>query len=634
MKTQSKDTQSFLRRLRDNTSGNAMMMSVAAIIPLVGVIGGGLDTSRAYLAKSRLQQACDSATLAARKQLAGNVVAAGEIPAEVQDAADSFFSNNFRTGMYGTQGDTFVLSAQGDTTMHGEASVEVPTTLMSVFGFEKFDLEVTCSAELNLPNIDVVLVLDMSGSMAGSRVADLKEAVFEFYDEVMEVKPDSARIRVGVVPYSGAVNVGSMLLDEDPDFLADSFAYQSREAFFELISNNDGVEIGDRLDETETTELLPREPVQLGSDNSAHYHFNKNNKDKKQDCLDYAGIYVVDGATWVVENPKWLPNYWKHWPNNQKAACRADIEKFRVAGPGDEKEETFREEFDYYVYREMDLDTSRFKLGDAVTLPTGTKGADVTSTWNGCIEERGTVATTNFSPIPGLAYDLDIDLIPSAGDPDTQWKPMWPQITYDRGGPDEWQTTTNRSTRRFSCPDPALRLTEFPLSGGSRNAAFESYINNLNPSGYTLHDIGMIWAGRMISPDGIFGADNQSAPNGDPIARHIIFMTDGEIRPGPSWTTSFGNYDMDGRMAGFAADGTWRESDLAVIHNARLDAICARIKNKNVTIWTVAFELPLNAHTEGCSTGTGRAFAAADGDALTDAFKKIAGSIAELRLVE
>ncbi len=96
---------------------------------------------------------------------------------------------------------------------------------MSVFGVDEHEIAVTCSAELNLPNVDVMLVLDMSGSMVGQRVADLKDAVFEFYDQVTMTAPTGARVRIGVVPYSGAVNVGQILRETNPDFLAESFQY-------------------------------------------------------------------------------------------------------------------------------------------------------------------------------------------------------------------------------------------------------------------------------------------------------------------------------------------------------------------------------------------------------------------------
>ena len=390
----------FLQRLRADTQGNTMMFTAAALIPLVAVIGGGLDASRIYLAQSRLQQACDAAALAARQELGGSVVTDGAKPQSVQDTADSFLANNFRSGMYGTNTDTFVLSAQGESTMHGDATVKVPTTLMAIFGHDEVDVVVDCSAELNLPNIDVVMVLDMSGSMRNRRVRDLRAAVFDFYDEVMEAASAEARIRIGVVPYSGAVNVGRLLEEENPDFLADAFTYQSREALFRQDGNNDKIEVGDRLEESTGTELLPRNTSQLGQSNSAHYHWNKNNDNKRRECLAYAGTYDVDGWTWVIEDPEWLPDYWTHWQNNQKAACEARITKYRTAEGSDVRAETFRDVFNGYRYAAMQFDTSRFKRFDDVTTPTGDRGANVRSRWEGCIEERRTVAQHDFEPIP------------------------------------------------------------------------------------------------------------------------------------------------------------------------------------------------------------------------------------------
>ena len=626
---------SRFKTFRDDEAGNAMMLTAAGIFPLIGVFGGGLDLSRTYLAQARIQQACDAASLAARKELGGAVIANGNIPANITSKADRYFDINFREGMYGTSNANFAIAAGSETRIDGEASVEVPTTLMKVFGHDRIDVEVTCSSDLNLPNIDVMLVLDQSGSMKGARIMDLRSAVLTFYDEIMAAKPATSRVRIGVVPYSGAVNVGDVLTAQNVDFLADAHVYQSREAKFKKVSNNDGVDEGDTIDLGTSTDLLPRSPVQLGSTNDAHYHWNKNNaKKKKPECLAYAGTYQVNGETWEISNPKWLGNYWKKFPNDQKAACQAHVKRTRVATSSDVKPETFKTVFDYYHYRPFVRDTSQFKRGNAVTLPTGTKGADVTTSWNGCIEERQTAAVTNFDPIPASALDLDFELVPSAAIPESQWKPMWEGITFDRGGPNELKSNEDKSTRGYNCPDRARELREYPLSGKSRNTDFENYINSLSPRGGTMHDIGMLWGARFISPNGIFAADNASAPNGDAIARHIIFMTDGEMGASPSNTTAYGNYDMDGRFAGFKGSGSWSENELAVIHNARLDALCKRIKNANITIWTVAFELPLNKHTKGCATGNERAFTADNKAQLEERFRQIAGNIAELRLVQ
>ena len=615
----------FFRRLLRDRSANTLAIGAAAIIPLAGVIGGGLDMSRSYLIKTRLQQACDASTLAARKELSNGTVAAGNIPANVQNAADNFFNANFKSGMYGSQNDTFTLTAGTETRMDGVATAEVPMALMQIFGFDQIDLTVNCSAELNLPNIDVVLVLDQSGSMNNSRMSALRQAVFAFYDEVHAVKPAGSRIRIGVVPYSGAVRVGQVLFEENPDFLADSWTYQTRVAEFGPKQNwtsTDG-----QTPYSSNYEALTRESSRLGSSNRDDYRWKTDDSSDHERCDAYDGggrDYVVGDELWRISDDDYYGNVFGDGSKNWRAACAGTVRKFRRP-----------QEFKRYRHQPIEnIDTSSFKTFNPVARPVGFEGGNVSSTWNGCIEERQTVATVNFDPIPDDALDLDIHLVPDPSDPATQWKPMWPQITYDRPGPNQWTTTQNRSTRGFNCPSPARRLAEYPLEGAGRNQNFQNYINSLTPTGGTMHDIGMIWAGRFISDKGIFAADNETAPNGDAISRHIIFMTDGEMGAGPNNTTSYGNYDMDGRFAGFAADGTWEESDLAVIHNRRLAAICRRIKNDNITVWSVTFGLPQNEFTRGCATGEQRAFEANNSSALTSAFRRIATAIAELRLVQ
>lgn len=633
-------SRTFFGRLLRDTRANTLAIGAASVIPLIGLVGGGVDASRMYLTKSRLQQACDSATLAARKKLGGDAISNGEIPGPIVDMADNFFEANFADGLYGSEEIDFTLSAGSNTRMDGVASAKVPTTLMTVFGVEEIDLNVECSAELNLPNIDVMLVLDNSGSMAGTRIQGLKDAVFAFYDEVMAVKPDEAQLRIGVVPYNAAVNVGGALVAANPDFIADSHIYQSREARFDLVSNNDEIEEGDVLSEQTNTELLPRPtdfdnaPDQLGSTVELEYHWARNNSTHQDYCrYSYNGTYWVGTERWIITGATWRNGHWNSsWPTSQRGACRATVKRQQLAGPDDVRPATYRQVFRDYHYKPITVDTSQFKLGQTVATPTGTSGATVNSVWNGCIEERAaTVPTSGTTPVDG-AKDLDIDLIPDASDPDTQWKAHWPQITYSRNGAAEEFSTSNRSLRSSNCPAAAVRLQEWPTSGGARNALFESYINSLTANGNTSHDNGMLWGARFVSPTGIFAADNETADNGEPISRHIIFMTDGTMEPGPTVYGTLGNYSIDGRFFGFGPFTT--NPQLAAYQNPRLAAICEQVKNKNVTVWTITFGLPQNTWTRGCATGPQRAYEASSSAALVAAFRQIATSIAELRLVQ
>ena len=55
-------TASFPGCARD-ARGNTLAIVGAALVPLAGMIGSGVDMSRAYMAKTRLQSACDAAAL-------------------------------------------------------------------------------------------------------------------------------------------------------------------------------------------------------------------------------------------------------------------------------------------------------------------------------------------------------------------------------------------------------------------------------------------------------------------------------------------------------------------------------------------------------------------------------------------
>ena len=53
----------FLKRLRRNESGNALMLTAAAIPALVGAAGYGVDTAQWYMIQRELQHAADQGLL-------------------------------------------------------------------------------------------------------------------------------------------------------------------------------------------------------------------------------------------------------------------------------------------------------------------------------------------------------------------------------------------------------------------------------------------------------------------------------------------------------------------------------------------------------------------------------------------
>lgn len=227
-----REPQSTLSRLLRNNAGNTMAIVGAALIPITAMIGSGLDMSRAYMAKSRLQSACDAASLAARRVMKNN-----ELSANVTQTGQQFFDFNFPQGLYETEEFEPAITKPETGLVRIKASTRIPTTVMKLFGFSTLPLEVDCEASLNFVNTDVVLVLDVTLSMndpigGTPKITSLRQAVMALYDELApiqtQLQSQGLRLRYGIVPYSSTVNVGQLIREEDDSYITNEAVYQSR----------------------------------------------------------------------------------------------------------------------------------------------------------------------------------------------------------------------------------------------------------------------------------------------------------------------------------------------------------------------------------------------------------------------
>ena len=232
----------LVRDLIHDQRGNAMIIAAAAIIPIMATIGGGLDISRAYLVRARLNQACDAGSLAGRR------VMTNEDITTAQPEALKYFNFNFHQKYMGSSAFTPSITHPSAGVVQIDASTTVPTTLMKMFGYASIPVNVECDATQNFDNIDIVLVLDTTGSMnclpsdsattqcssekSNSKLAGVRQAVIALYDQLSSAQTQLAaeglQLRYGIVPYSSAVNVGKLLYAENPNYLATSWIYHSR----------------------------------------------------------------------------------------------------------------------------------------------------------------------------------------------------------------------------------------------------------------------------------------------------------------------------------------------------------------------------------------------------------------------
>lgn len=209
--------QNWSHRLLRHEAGSVLPMAAAMILLFIALVGSALDLSVAYMARGKLQNACDAGVLAARQNMVGT-----DFTEEVEDEAHRFFDFNFPTGTAGVQNPEFTVG-QSDTNtseLEGSATATVPTKLVRVLGYDTIDISVNCDAVQDMGHNDIVLVLDVTGSMndapsngGGTKIGRLRTGAAGLY-RAME-SDDGSITRFSIVPYSHTVNVGASLRNTD-----------------------------------------------------------------------------------------------------------------------------------------------------------------------------------------------------------------------------------------------------------------------------------------------------------------------------------------------------------------------------------------------------------------------------------
>jgi Flp pilus assembly protein TadG len=581
-------------RLRRDARGNTLVMVAISLLPLLAMIGSGIDMGRGYLAQSRLQQACDAAALAGRRAMT-----AGVLDDTVRTEAEKFFRFNFPTGTVDVEGSAAfqskgfkpVIGSAANSTVTVSATTTLPTTVMKIFGFNTLPLSVTCFAKQDFVNTDIALVLDTTGSMlddvnnnavnggSTSKIAGLRNAVMALYDQLAPVQTQleaaGLRLRYSIVPYSSTVNVGRLVRAQNASYIAsDDVLYQTRQPQYDV---------------TNTTATTSTPNVTQAA------------------CNNLGGNWRLTNLfTWP-----WL------------GTCTYTAET-------GEQTRTFNGK---YNYGQFPVDVSKFVASTAtgtVLDPTSGTNESVPG-WSGCIEERKTVSTigsTSGYSIPSGAYDLNIDFIPNSDD--TRWVPHWPQMIwyrqtglYNRDSSYNNVRMTVRDTTAsfYACPTEARRLKSWT------RAELKAYVDGLRAIGGTYHDIGMIWGARFLSSTGIFSGDNPDTFGNMPVSKFIIFLTDGQMAPNADSYSSYGVEYMDQRVTG-SSSATNQKAN----HIARMKMICQAAKTKSISIWVIAFATGLDASLTECASNPGQASTSSSQGELIAKFTEIGKNIGALRL--
>jgi len=196
----------LFKKLWRSEQGSIYALAAFMALPLIGLIGVGADSAKLYLAKAKFSQALDAAALAAAKQ---GVLA----PSTYNAIAKKYFKLNFPDGYLGASinGPTVTTDAKGEKVTL-KATMKIDTDFMHLFGIDTLDVNHETEVTRKTVKMDVVMSIDMSGSMGsyvkGKRKIDsAREAAKTLIKVLYGDDQSNALLKIGLVPWNGNVNV-------------------------------------------------------------------------------------------------------------------------------------------------------------------------------------------------------------------------------------------------------------------------------------------------------------------------------------------------------------------------------------------------------------------------------------------
>jgi len=614
-------TARFLRQ----TQGNVAMMFALALPVLLMITLGAIDIHQASKVKAQLQDALDAAALAAARSTFTDDVNINKVGlAALKANMPGYFDE--------TSGDTanFVLLNNRVT---GDARVNVKVLVANIvlppYGKLLDDyLPVSTRSEVLRAsrNVEVAMALDITGSMKGQPLRDLKAAAIELINIVVQDQQSPFTSKVALAPYAVGVNLGEFAdaaRGPIPGAVASITAAQWKTGGTKSISgvsradpavitssghgfangdyvwisgvkgmtqmNNRALEVYNRSANT----FQVRVPGQTRALSSSGYSRYSSGGDI-QKCL------VSDCSVVITANGHGRRNGDSVWINEVRGMTQLNRQGFIVGNVTANTFSTGVPGADYSTYSRdgrvwcADQGCQGFRFDNA-------SGGVTTYEVSTCASERtGTQAYTDASP------------------------------------------ATARVGRSYTDPAsnacPAQAVT--PLS--SRRAYLEDQINALTDGGSTAGQIGIAWAWYMVSPNFASLFTGEGRPNAyDPskTLKAVVLMTDGEFN------SPFCK-DVIASDAGTGSGGAASHINCRATNGepfAQSVALCTAMKRENVVVYTVGFNLSTGRGKSGidtavevmeaCATNKDTHFFMANsGTDLKEAFQAIGRDITRLRI--
>jgi Flp pilus assembly protein TadG len=201
---------SIARVYTRDEDGALLIFGIFTFVIVLVLAGIGVDIARHETLRTELQNTLDRAVLAAANR---------ETSSGAREVVEDYFA---KAGLTEYLDEITVEGIGFGKKVTATVTADIPTYFLRLSGVDNLELNSIGAAEQGMTELEVALVLDVSGSMnSSSRLSNLSIAGRKFAETVFSNSTEG-HVAVSVIPYATQVNVGptiasQMLLNEPHD---------------------------------------------------------------------------------------------------------------------------------------------------------------------------------------------------------------------------------------------------------------------------------------------------------------------------------------------------------------------------------------------------------------------------------
>ena len=615
-------TRNFAARFQRETQGNVAMIFSLSLPVLVLMTVGGVDIHRASTVRINLQDALDAATLAAaRSPYTADAdlsrVGMAALRANLQAYPDIILREDLTT-----------FTMNSDNVVIASSKVDVKTLIANIilppYGqFMNDYLPVGAHSEVNRSskNLEVALVLDITGSMGGQRLTDLKAAAKDLVDLVVQPVQTPFYSRMSVVPYAVGVNLGSYANSAR----GTPVSYRNITGAAWTTGTSKSITALTRANPGRVTSsshgFATGDWVWISGVNGMTQINNRAFRVVRISSSTYS-LQDWNGSSWVNVNTSSNNGYSSYSSGGIARKCLTSDCSVVVTAAGHGLSN------DDYVYISnvsgmTQVNGSGYQVSDVTTntYSVGENGAD----W-GSYSSGGRSYCGQY----GCEYRVfrnpsnAIRALPASSCVSERTGAQ----AYTDASPSSARVGFNYANSSNVCPTAEI----LPLS--SNTSAIKNLINSLSDDGSTAGHIGTAWGWYTVSPNfnSLWPSSGAGVRNERDLLKAVVIMTDGD------YNTPY----CSGVIAQDALSGSGSSTDKINCDSTngrsfdQAGALCDAMKAQGIIVYTVGFQVSSGSSAANilaqCATSSNHAYLPASGADLSDSFKAIGRDITRLRI--